>query len=467
MTSDWEYGPEKHNTIDSTVSSPTDFGNEGYQSVHDVTDRERANHLQGFCNGLRDEGWSDIHLMPLNENERGPVITDRCRLDSKEALSYLDTPEEAARQIRENSVRGYYLYANKESHNTGNLIITDEDEPEEWPKIRETLTVVSGSGSGIHRYWINDGWQRGSEGKGELDGIGSVRVVNTGVVVPGSIHHESGGIYHVVNNCSPAPLSPSDLPEGLQPSGNTNGDHTYQDLDEPDEEAVQTVQKAIASFRTNTETSRRAIEYFKDLRAGNNLREHGFISSENEKGCRHEANIALSGLLHGMLLMDGERDRDRNKRLIHHYLSWVAHWDEYKWTDRGQRRKLLVSDKYIRDTVNTAINSFEHDYFNKWVRKTKKHNFTGEYSELTKKAIMESIETHLDTDDYPTKSEVVEVCKYFDENPRSERTYGECLRKMVGKNLKMAHMGGNDFRYYSFGVDDPEGAESIKGGSWI
>lgn len=127
----------------------------------------------------------------------------------------------------------------------------------------------------------------------------------------------------------------------------------------------------------------------------------------------------------------------------------------------------MVSDKYIRDTVSTAVQTFEHEYFNKWARKTENHNFTGEYSELTKRAVIESIEVHAEMGKHPTRSEVVEGCKLIDQNPREERTYAECLRRMAGKNLKKAHMGGNEYRYYPFGVDDPEGAESVEGSGWV
>lgn len=143
-------------------------------------------------------------------------------------------------------------------HGTEGLIFTDEDEPNAWPDVRDTLTVVSGSGEGRHRYWINDGWEGGADGKDDLQGVGSVQVIRTGVVVPGSIHHESGGIYHVVDDCPPAPLSPDDVPPELQPRelGTLPSDEIpHSPPDSVDEDAVSRVQEAIREFDQTSHSS--------------------------------------------------------------------------------------------------------------------------------------------------------------------------------------------------------------------
>lgn len=74
-------------------------------------------------------------------------------------------PDEAARRIRDEDVRGFYVYAGRDDHDTDGLLITDEDEPDEWPDVQETLTIVSGSGEVQHRYWEDDGWERGENRK--------------------------------------------------------------------------------------------------------------------------------------------------------------------------------------------------------------------------------------------------------------------------------------------------------------
>ncbi|WP_336363182.1 hypothetical protein [Halalkalicoccus salilacus] len=401
--------------------------------------------------------------MPLKEDERGPVIRGRCKLDSDEARRLLVTPDEAARRIRDDGVRGFYVYANKSDHGTKDLIFTDEDEPEKWPETPDTLRVVSGSGTGQHGYWRNAGWNRGADWKGDGN-IGGVRVVNTGLVVPGSIHRDCDGIYHVVEGNSPVSLSPSDVPKELRPlSDSSPGEHTYQGLDEPDENAVETVQEAIFEFRCNSDSTRRAVKYFENLRAGRDLREHGFIpdDSKNTNGCRHEANLSLASKLYGMLLMNGEHDKERNGWLIHQYLSQIA--QQYPRTSCGQQRKLQLSDDYIANVVQTAIKTFDHEPFSKWMRQTEEFNFTGEYSGITQETVIIATEVLAEEEGpYPTKAEIVELCQGLDDNPHAKGTYEKCLFRLAGKRLHQANCGGNDYRYYPLGMDDPEDAVEIK-----
>lgn len=69
-----------------------------------------------------------VQLMPLREDDYGPIIRGRCRLDTDETRSLLVTAEEAARQIERKGVRGFYVYADMADHGTDGLIFTDEDE---------------------------------------------------------------------------------------------------------------------------------------------------------------------------------------------------------------------------------------------------------------------------------------------------------------------------------------------------
>lgn len=433
--------------------------------THTITDDERANLFESFDEGLPD----GVRYMPLREDKRGPVIRGRCRLDSEEARSLLVTAEEAARRIREEGARGFFIYAGRKDQDTEWLVILDRDEPDRWPETPETLRVISGSGESDHLYYRNDGSVERAKAKGELKGAGSVQAKNWGVVTPGSIHHKTDGIYYIAANPGITTLSNDDLTDPFLPSAATpsTGKHTYQGLDDPDKDAIETVMKAIVNFRRHSESSWRAIEYFEDLRAGNDLREHGFIpeDSENKKGCRHEANLTLATLLQGMLLMAGEADKERNRWLIHQYLAYVA--NQYPRTSCGQRRKLLLSDTYLVDRAAVAIENFDHGAFIKWMRKTKDNNFTGEYSPALEERVI-SVTKALAQEDgsYPSKADIVEVCHKID-GSRTEGTYGECLSRLAGKRLKQAKCGWNDYRYYPFGMDDPEDAIEVKPKGWV
>lgn len=428
--------------------------------THNTTDEERADHLLEVT-----RGFPGIRLVPLWEESRGPRIPKGGTIEDAELV----TSDEAARRIREDGVRGFFVYAGKESHGTEEAVILDRDEPDQWPDTPDTLRVISGGeGDSDHLYYLNDGSVKQAKAKGEAEGAGSVRVKNWGVVAPGSIHHETEGIYHVAAKPGVATLSSEDLTEPFLPSTGTSSEsaHTYEGLDDPDEDAVETVQAAIVNFRCHSETSRQAIEYFEDLRKGRNLREHGFIpdDSSNPNGCRHEANLSLASKLHGMLLMNGEVDRDRNRRLIKEYLAHIAR--QYPRTDRGQRRKLLIGDDYVTSVVQEATASFEHEPFWRWMRRTKEHNFTGEYSELTEQRVFDAVEELAGDGHYPTRREIADLCHEWDDS-RTPGTYGKCLRRMAGRNVKQAHCGGNDYRYYPIDMTDPEEAIEVTPDEWL
>jgi len=154
-------------------------------------------------------------LMPLGNDGKNPVIEGMCGLDSDHARSLLVSGEEAVRHIREEGVNGFFIYAGKPEHGTEELVFADRDDPSHWPFIDNTLRVRSGSGEGDHETFINAGGVQNAEAKGEMDGIGGVRALNWGVVVPGSIH-PSGGVYHLLSNPGLARIHSDDLPQELQ-----------------------------------------------------------------------------------------------------------------------------------------------------------------------------------------------------------------------------------------------------------
>lgn len=422
--------------------------------THDTTDIVRSRSLITFDDSLD----CDPLYVPLREYSRGPDMQSK-----SSAPRY--PVEEAADRLR-NGARGFFLYADDPAFGTDGLIITDEDDPEQWPHVRDTLTVVSGSGTGRHRYWINDGWNRGSSAKDDLEGIGGVHV-NAGVVAPGSVHHETDGIYHVAETHPVAPLAPSDLPEALRPRSNMeSGDHTYNPPENADETAVETVSKAIRWFRTDPETTRTARDYLADLIHGCNYVDHGFESDGS--GCRHRANLALASKLHGVLLMAGERDDDRNHWLISEYLAHIA--NEIPKTDDGQKRKLRIGKGYIRTVVSEAIRTFDPIAFKQWRRKRNGNQmWRNDYSPATKETVSKSVDMAMvkNNGEYPTKSEIVEECQRIDPS-RSEATHRQAISNLVNRHepnesyrLKRADLGDNRHIYYKPYDPDPDDAVAV------
>jgi len=185
-----------------------------------TSDTERAALLKEYLDALTENGWPGVRLMPLDEEGKRPIITDRCGLDSDEAKSLLVDGEDAIRLIEQDGERGFCLYAGKPEHRTSGLVFTDHDDPDRFPADSDTLTVISGSGRGYHQTFENEGDVRNAKGKGELNGVGEIRAENQYVVLPGSIH-PSGGIYHIESNPGIGKLESDDLPEQLLPRSKT------------------------------------------------------------------------------------------------------------------------------------------------------------------------------------------------------------------------------------------------------
>lgn len=317
-----------------------------------------------------------------------------------------------------------------------------------------------------------------------------MKVNRTGVVAPGSIHHESGGIYHVVESHAPAPFSPDDVPPGLQPrgSGSLPSDETsHSPPDSVDEDAVSRVEEAIQEFYQAShgsgwnEVTKRARDMLTDLMRGRYRSPEDGMSREvakqfetvddngKNRECRHRAETCLAGLLYGIIDRHGSReDGEEASDLIYHYLSHIC--NKHPKTTENRQRMWNYSEQYRRTTIHHAIESFDKERFTKWRRKQYDGGptFTGEYSEVTYKTVMKAI---IDLSDdlgdfptqhqYPTREEITFLCQQKDGHP--EGTYAEALSRLVnlyGK-VKRADLGNNQHVYYLTWRDDPEEAESI------
>lgn len=434
----------------------------------------RADLLLEFADALADAGWTEIRLMPLREKKRGPVIRDLCRLDSDEAQKLLATPEEAADRIRENGVRGYYLYAGMPDHGTEDLGVLDRDEPEKWPDTPDTLRVESGGDDDSdHHFFRNDGTVENASGKDDLKDVGSVMAERQGVVVPGSLHHETENVYRMADNPGIATLSADDLPPELRPRASSSGGDLgeLEPLKEIDGDAVALVEAAIREFYQRSETTQRAREHLTDLMRGRIRTAEATVQyvTEEGDGQRHTSEFNLAGLLYGILcLSEGEPgplmaeyvDDDRAEALIVEYIAHCCR--EQPETDDGQDRKFDLSDDYRRETVRRAIQTFDPEAFRKWSRKRDGGCwYNDRYSDVTVDVVYSSVVTLAEEDEYPTKEKVVQLCQLRDPD-RAERTHGEALSRLVNDHgqLRRARIG-NRHIYYPKRLPDPEEADEV------
>jgi len=191
-----------------------------------TTREDRAGFLEDYLAKITPV-TSDIRLMPLDSEGKTPIYAGDCKLISPEAQSYLKSGDEAIASIRQNNARGFALYAGNSSFGTEDLVFTDHDDTDLFPldRIPNSLTVMSGSGRGYHRTYVNAGSVQNSIGKGDLEGAGEIRARNWYVILPGSIH-PSGGIYHIVQDSKVTKLAECDLPRELQPGSLVNNGST-------------------------------------------------------------------------------------------------------------------------------------------------------------------------------------------------------------------------------------------------
>lgn len=204
-----------------------------HRNIHcrcNTSDDERAEMLKEYLKAI-EEVAPNIRLLPLGE-DKAPKIMGQCRLHDNEAIDMLHTPNEAIDALRDGHP-GFAIYAGNETHGTGKLCFTDNDDIEAWPADRNTVTVVSGSGDSAHQTFINDGTVENAK----AGGAGSLRAENWYVVAPGSIH-PSGGIYHLEYNPGLIELSSEDLPDELKSSTDTSGSPERVDIDSLDGDFV-------------------------------------------------------------------------------------------------------------------------------------------------------------------------------------------------------------------------------------
>jgi hypothetical protein len=183
----------------------------------DTDDDGRADMLAAYLDTLATEFGEMPRLMPLDSEGKGPIIQDRCKLDTPEGRSYLVDGDDAVQRIREDGARGFAIYAGKERHNTEVIVLVDVDERETFPyeAFPATLMVLSGSARGEHLTYRNGGDVSNASGKNGVDG--EVRARNWFCVTPGSIH-PSDGVYHIHEGRRIATLHTKDIPRELRPA---------------------------------------------------------------------------------------------------------------------------------------------------------------------------------------------------------------------------------------------------------
>lgn len=187
----------------------------------ETDDIRRAELFSEFIDALTESDKvdeEDLRFMPLDGEDKEPVIVDTCSLESEQADLFLMDVDEAFTAISHGHP-GFAIYFGRPDHGTEDVVAIDRDEPDDFPddEVPETdLVVMSGSGTYPgHFYYTQDGSVRNAAPKN----IGEVRASNYYCVVPGSIHN-SGGIYNAVETGEPAEITSDDLPEILKPSKN-------------------------------------------------------------------------------------------------------------------------------------------------------------------------------------------------------------------------------------------------------
>lgn len=204
------------NTVGSdTADSNASPDHENPIDVLDVSEEERAEMLREYLSRFVDEFGQVPRLMPLDDDGKAPIIQGRARLDSPEGRSFLVDGEEAIRQLREDGVCGFAIYAGKQDHGTEDVVFVDHDDDAfPSPTSEPTLEVLSGSGRGTHETYRNAGDVRNAR---VGDNYGEIRAENWYVVTPGSVH-PSGGVYHLLEDRDIATLADNELDDSMRPA---------------------------------------------------------------------------------------------------------------------------------------------------------------------------------------------------------------------------------------------------------
>lgn len=352
-----EFGSDDNEAVGSEAASkrvlarglrtPAACDHENDLCTCNVSNDERAGLLKEYLNALADSDWQNIRLMPLDSEGKGPIIQNRCSLDTDEAESLLVRGGTAIQQIRRDGVRGFCLYAGKPSHGTERLVFTDHDLPDLFPADSNTLTVKSGSGTGYHQTFENNGSVKNSKGKDDLDQAGEVRAQNWYVVLPGSIH-PSGGIYHVVSNPGVAPLERGDLPEELTPNDQRNASH-----DSPPVKLDNEVPDSLGEIEASFDVESR-YQTMLDSTASETIEAiiEGTLSDTRFADDRHESE--------GWLAEQAGFYMERDREVVDEVLTTIfqrnpetdAHTND---STKSSRRKFLENDQHRKQVLDYAV----------------------------------------------------------------------------------------------------------------
>lgn len=224
------------------MTGPCDVA--GHTHVHrhcraDMTDQDRADEFLAFVRTLEelyDVDPERLRFLPKDGHDNKQLA------HFSEGSGFIDTPDvkfyefgvSAAYDAIRHGHPGFALYYGRKKWGTGDLGAIDDDNPATFPYGEGGLSEkptrgVTGSGTGHHIPFINEGDVQNAVGAGEVDG--EVRVNNLYTVVPGSTH-PSGGVYALKDVNGGLSLSQDGLPESLQPSNPT--------LDERDAGPIET-----------------------------------------------------------------------------------------------------------------------------------------------------------------------------------------------------------------------------------
>lgn len=328
------------------LRGPTTCDHDNPVCICNTSNTERAALLEEFCGVLAENGWTNILLMPLDDEGKRPIIAGRCRLDSDEARSFLVDTDDAVKLIEQDNARGFCLYAGKPEHVTAGLVFTDHDDPNRFPADDDTLTVVSGSGTGYHQTFENTGDIGNAKGKDELDGAGEVRASNQFVVLPGSIH-PSGGIYHTETNPGIAELESDNLPEELLPR-----DKISRDTDSEPVDLNTNVPNSLENIEADFNVENR---YQKMLKSAESETVEaiikGHLSQTRFEDDRHEAE----GWLAEQVGFYMERDRSVIKQVLMTIFTENPETDAHTSNpDKSSTRKFLENDLHREQVLDYA-----------------------------------------------------------------------------------------------------------------
>lgn len=186
-----------------------------------ISDDERARKMERAIEILCEAGADRerLRLLPKDGHDNKELAHFRLgegALDADEVRHFEYTADEAVQAVSCGHP-GFAVYYGMERYGTDGVLAIDVDERETFPydETPDTATFVSGSGTGDHLLYENDGSVRNAVGK---DGVeGEVRADRLYTVLPGSTH-PSGGVYDIAEPREVTVLSEDGLPQPLKPS---------------------------------------------------------------------------------------------------------------------------------------------------------------------------------------------------------------------------------------------------------